>query len=130
MKQEKSPAGGRAGGGVTTVGDGFDASIIPQRATEHNPKIDVDELVKESLTLSDELDAERRKTVEEAERARVQKILLQEGSHDEGNAQCVVALYPGRFAFNTALGWLHYRSEIDPTVTNVTGVTGVFGFSL
>lgn len=37
--------------------------------------------------------------------------LLQEGADDEGNAQCVYALYGDRFAFCDAYGWLYYTGK-------------------
>lgn len=34
--------------------------------------------------------------------------LLDEGAHDEGNAQAVMKRYGGSFLFNDSLGWLHH----------------------
>ncbi len=37
-----------------------------------------------------------------------QNYLLDEGAHDEGNAQAVMKRYNGSFLFNDSLGWLHH----------------------
>jgi len=79
-------------------------------------KFNVDEIVQAGLvTLDDDVD----------------EILLAEGAHDEGNAQCTNRLHSGRFAFNEALGWMchtgtHWTTEgseqeIDRAIVDTLG---------
>lgn len=44
----------------------------------------------------------------ERQQQRAQAALLEEGAHDEGNAQCVNQRFAGRFVYNDALGWMRY----------------------
>jgi putative DNA primase/helicase len=39
----------------------------------------------------------------------IEAILLNAEVDDDGNAKCVLALYPGRFLWSGAYGWLYYR---------------------
>ena len=45
---------------------------------------------------------------DEAAAAAAAELLLTAGVHDEGNAQVVHARHGGAFAFNDAMGWLHW----------------------
>lgn len=38
-------------------------------------------------------------------------FLLAQGTHDEGNAQCVYHMYNGKFARNEAIGWARYNGK-------------------
>lgn len=38
-------------------------------------------------------------------------FLLSAGLHDEGNAQCVNRLFPGRFLWNDSFDWVHYTGS-------------------
>ena len=61
------------------------------------------------------------------QQANIDQILLAQGAHDEGNAQCVNALYAGQFCQNKAMGWLRYtgthwtqeqaEDELDRAIT-------------
>jgi putative DNA primase/helicase len=53
-----------------------------------------------------------------------ERLLLSEGTYDEGNANCVVGRYRDKFAHNKPFGWMHYtgthwsRDEAEAVVGN------------
>ena len=57
----------------------------------------------------DEKEAPKAGIVEESPQAvNIDALLLRENTDDEGHAQCVHALYGGKFIHSPAIGWLHY----------------------
>jgi putative DNA primase/helicase len=117
--EQKKATGGKpvAGVGIGTLGGRSSASHDSRNGHENQvEEFAVDDIIRAGLvTLEDD----------------ISEILLSEGAHDEGNAQCTNRLHGGRFAYNEALGWMchtgtHWTTEgseqeIDRAIVDTLG---------
>ena len=108
--QKKMPLGGRPAALNGTKNyvqhPDYITKVNGFQAPNHVSFADVSDDISDILALSEAAKVRPAPTPTQAEL--VERALLTQGVHDEGNAQCVNLRYAGLFVQNAAFGWMHY----------------------